>query len=83
MMFANSIVSSNSLPSYPIFLNGYYFIIKKGDQNYATDQQFEVLIENKEFKQDLLFWISYDNEDIELSDDWKLNLKTNYYEIEL
>ena len=60
--------SSNSLPSYPIFLNGYYFIIKKGDQNYATDQQFEVLIENKEFKQDLLFWISYDNEDIELSE---------------
>ena len=60
--------SSNSLPSYPIFLNGYYFTIRKGDQNYATQQEYEVLLENKEFKQDLLFWIIYDNEDTEISE---------------
>ena len=60
--------SSNSLPSNPIFLNGYYFIIRKGDQNYFTDQQYEVLIENKEYNQVLLFFISYDNEDIELNE---------------
>ena len=60
--------SSNSLPSYPIYLNGYYFTIKKGDQNYATQQEYEVLVENKDFKQDLLFWITYDNEDTEISE---------------
>ena len=60
--------SSNSLPVYPIYVNGYYFIIRKGDANYTTDQEYEVLIENKEFKQDLLFWINYDNEDIEMSE---------------
>ena len=60
--------SSNSLPVNPIYVNGYYFIIRKGDANYTTEQEYEVLIENKEFKQDLLFWINYDNEDIELSE---------------
>ena len=60
--------SSNSLPSYPIFLNGYYFTLKKGDSEYATNQVYEVLIENKEFKQDLLFWINYDNDDTEISE---------------
>ena len=60
--------SSNSLSSNPIFLNGYYFTIKKGDKNYEANQYYEVLIENKEYKQDLLFWISYDDEDTELSE---------------
>ena len=50
--------SSNSFNSNPIFLNGYYFSIKKGDINYASQEIYEVLIENKEYKQDLLFWIS-------------------------
>ena len=60
--------SSNSLPSYPIFLNGYYFTLKKGDPDYATNQVYEVLIENKEYKQDLLFWINYDDDDTEISE---------------
>ena len=60
--------SSNTLPSNPIFLNGYYFLIQKGDKNYATEQEFELLIENKEYKQDLLFWLTYDYEDIEISE---------------
>jgi len=60
--------SSNSLPSKPIFLNGYYFTLKKGDPEYATNQVYEVLIENKEFKQDLLFWINYDDDDTEISE---------------
>ena len=60
--------SSNTLPSNPLFINGYYFVIKKGDENYLTEQEYEVLIENKEFKQDLLFFINYDNEDIEINE---------------
>ena len=60
--------SSNSLPSFPIFLNGYYFTLKKGDPEYATNQVYEVLIENKEYKQDLLFWINYDDDDTEISE---------------
>ena len=60
--------SSNSFKSNPIFLNGYYFTIKKGDQNYATQEIYEVLIENKEYKQDLLFWITYDDDDTEISE---------------
>jgi len=60
--------SSNSFNSNPIFLNGYYFTIKKGDINYATQEIYEVLIENKEYKQDLLFWIIYDDDDAQLSE---------------
>ena len=60
--------SSNSLDSKPIFINGYSFSIQKGDDYYATSHQYEILIENKEFKQDLLFWIVYGDEDIELSE---------------
>ena len=60
--------SSNSLPSFPIFLNGYYFTLKKGDPEYATNQMYEVLIENKEYKQDLLFWINYDDDETEINE---------------
>ena len=67
-MSKNDPSSSNTFTSYPIFTNGYYFLIKKGDSNYGTDQEYEVLIENKEFKQDLSFWINYDNEDIEINE---------------
>ena len=47
--------SSNTIRSNPIFINGYYFLIQKGDDNYKTEQEYEILIENKEFKQDLLY----------------------------
>ena len=60
--------STNTAPSSPIFMNGYYFLMKKGDPFYEVDQEYELLIENKEYKQDLLFWIHYDDEDIELSE---------------
>ena len=60
--------SSNTIDSKPIFTNGYSFLIKKGDEYYATNHNYEILIENKEFKQDLLFWITFNNEDIELSE---------------
>ena len=60
--------STNTIQSNPIFINGYYFLIEKGDNNYAINQEYNVLIENKEFKQDLLFWISYDNEETKLDE---------------
>jgi len=55
--------SSNTIKSNPIFLNGYYFEIKKNDPEYAVDQEYEVMIENKENRQDLLFWITFDDEE--------------------
>ena len=55
--------SSNTFKSYPIFLNGYYFEIKENDPEYAVDQEYEVMIENKEQSQDLLFWITFDDEE--------------------
>ena len=60
--------SSNTIRSNPIFINGYYFLIQKGDDNYKTEQEYEILIENKNYKQDLIFWITYDNEDTEISE---------------
>ena len=60
--------STNTIQSNPIFTNGYYFLIEKGDNNYAINQEYNVLIENKEFKQDLLFWISYDNDETKLTE---------------
>ena len=60
--------SSNSILPSPIFINGYYFLIQKGDDNYKTEQEYEILIENKSFKQDIIFWITYDNENTEISE---------------
>ena len=60
--------SSNSIKSYPIFLNGYYFEIKEKDPEYALDQEYEILIENKEHKQDLIFWITFDDEETVISE---------------
>ena len=60
--------SSNTMPSRPIFINGYYFLIQKGDIYYGTNKEYHVLIENKEYKQDLLFWISYDNEETKINE---------------
>ena len=60
--------SSNTIKSNPIFINGYYFEIKKNDPEYAIDQEYEILIENKEYKQDLLFWITFDDEELYLSE---------------
>ena len=60
--------STNTIKSSPIFINGYSFLIEKGDENYGSKQEYNVLIENKEYKQDLLFWISYDNEETNLNE---------------
>ena len=60
--------STNTIQSRPIFINGYNFLIEKGDENYGKNQEYNVLIENKEFKQDLLFWISYDKEGTQLNE---------------
>ena len=64
----NSPSSSNTIKSYPIFINGYYFEIKKNDPEYASNQEYEVLIENKEYAQNLLFWITYENDEVALNE---------------
>ena len=45
--------SSNTIKSNPIFCNGYYFEIDKNDPEYSTNQEYEVLIENKDNKNNL------------------------------
>ena len=60
--------STNTIQSRPIYINGYNFLIEKGDENFGKNQEYNVLIENKDYKQDLLFWISYDREETELSE---------------
>ena len=60
--------SSNTVASTPIYINGYSFLIQKGDEYYKTEADYEILIENRNYKQDLMFWISYDNEDVELNE---------------
>ena len=60
--------STNTIQSRPIYINGYNFLIEKGDENYGKNQEYNVLIENKDFKQDLLFWISYDKEETQLNE---------------
>ena len=60
--------STNTIQSSPIFLSGYYFLIQKGDNNYALNAEYNVLIENKEFKQDLAFWVSFDQDETKLDE---------------
>ena len=60
--------SSNTIQSSPILHNGYYFLIQRGDENYAKNQEYNVLIENKDSKQDLRFWVSFDNDETKLDE---------------
>ena len=67
-MAKNDPSSTNTIKSRPIFINGYNFLIQKGDENYGKNQEYNVLLENKEYKQDLLFWISYDKDETKLNE---------------
>ena len=61
--------SSNTLIANPIFVNGYYFTIEKGDKNYETDYNYQILIENSEYDQNILIWAEYnDNEEVEIKE---------------
>ena len=60
--------STNTIQSTPFFINGYYFLIEKGDKNYGSRQEYNILIENKNYKQDLIFWISYDKDETKLNE---------------
>ena len=42
--------SSNTLPSELIFINLYYFVIKKGDRSYVLEYHYQLLIENSQTK---------------------------------
>ena len=56
--------SSNTYSSFPIYTNGYRFIIKEGDENYFTNSKYEILIENKgETSLNLKLYLNYDREE--------------------
>ena len=67
-MAKNDPSSTNTIKSRPIFINGYNFLVEKGDENYGKEQEYNILIENKEYKQDLLFWVSYDQDETKLNE---------------
>ena len=56
--------SSNTYSSFPIYTNGYRFIIKKGDKNYYTNSIYEILVENKGTESlSIKLYLNYDNEE--------------------
>ena len=56
--------SSNTFSSFPIYTNGYRFIIKKGDKNYYTNSKYEILIENKGTENlSIKLYLNYDSEE--------------------
>ena len=65
----NNPSSSNTLPSEPILFNGYEFIIKNDDSgNNNKNVKYDLVIDNREVKQDLSVWLKYDNDNIKIKE---------------
>ena len=62
--------SSNSLPAEPILFNGYRFNIKNSEYKKGTNSavDYELIVDNRNEKQDLYIWLKYDNEDIKIKE---------------
>ena len=62
--------SSNTLPPEPILFNGYRFTIKNDEFKKGTNSgvDFELIVDNRNEKQDLSIWLRYDNEDIKIKE---------------
>ena len=62
--------SSNTLPAEPTFINGYRFTIKNVDEKKGINSgiDYELIIDNRNEKQDLSIWLKYDNEDIKIKE---------------
>jgi len=62
--------SSNSLPAEPILFNGYRFNIKNNVLQKGSNSEvgYELIVDNREEKQDLFIWLKYDNEDIQIKE---------------
>ena len=59
--------SSNNLPFEPMLFNGYKYTIKNvGGTNSGAD--YELIVDNREDKQDLYIWLKYDNSDLEMKE---------------
>ena len=54
--------SANTLPSEPMLFNGYKFFIKNDKENPNSNIQYELVVDNRDRKQDLNIWLKYDND---------------------
>ena len=59
--------SSNTLPAEPIFFNGFKFTIKNNELgNNNNDIFYELIVDNRDIKQELNIWLKYDDEIIKI-----------------
>jgi hypothetical protein len=62
--------SSNTLPAEPMLFNGYKFLIKNNEDKKGTnsDVDYELIVDNRDEKQDLYIWMKYDNDIMEIKE---------------
>ena len=60
--------SSNTLPSEPILFNGYKFLLKNDKENPNSLVKYELVVDNRDKRQDLNIWLKYDNDNIKIKE---------------
>ena len=62
--------SSNTLPAEPMLFNGYRFVIKNNEDKKGinSDVNYELIVDNRDDKQELYIWLKYDNDDIQIKE---------------
>ena len=60
--------SSNTLPSEPILFNGYKFLLKNDKENPNSLVNYELVVDNRDKRQDLNIWLKYDNDNIKIKE---------------
>ena len=65
----NTTSSSNTLPAQAILFNGYKFTIKGNDlETNNNDNLYELLVDNRDQKQELNIWLKYDDDIIKIKE---------------
>jgi hypothetical protein len=62
--------SSNTLPAEPMLFNGFKFVVKNNEDKKGTnsDVDYELIVDNRDEKQELYIWLKYDNDIIEIKE---------------
>ena len=62
--------SSNTLPAEPMLFNGYKFLVKNNEDKKGTNSgvDYELIVDNRDEKQELYIWLKYDNEIMEIKE---------------
>ena len=62
--------SSNTLPAEAMLFNGYRFNIKNIEDKKGLNSgtEYELIVDNREEKQNILIWLRYDNEDLRIKE---------------